>query len=70
MRVFRNILFPVDSSDHCVALRHDVEFMARACDAQLTRLHALPPPLRRKEESQFVGAADQVLVRVHEIQGT
>lgn len=42
--MFRNILFPVDFSDHCIAMRHDVEFMARACDAQLTLLHVLPPP--------------------------
>jgi nucleotide-binding universal stress UspA family protein len=42
--VFRNILFPVDFSDHCIAMRRDVEFMARACDAQLTLLHALPQP--------------------------
>lgn len=42
--MFRNILFPVDFSDHCMAIRHDVEFMARACDAQLTLLHSLPQP--------------------------
>lgn len=42
--LFRNILFPVDFSDHCVAMRRDVEFVARGCGAKLTLLHALPPP--------------------------
>ncbi|HVW07429.1 MAG TPA: universal stress protein [Bryobacteraceae bacterium] len=44
MTLFRNILFPVDFSDHSVAMRHDVEFMARTFAAKLTLLHALPPP--------------------------
>lgn len=42
--MFGSILFPVDFSDPCNAMRHDVEFMARACDAQLTLLHCLPQP--------------------------
>ncbi len=44
MTMFRNILFPVDFSDQCQAMRHDVEFMTRACGAKLTLLHALTPP--------------------------
>jgi nucleotide-binding universal stress UspA family protein len=41
MSIFRNILFPVDFSDHCTQTAHSVADIARQFDGRVTLIHAI-----------------------------